>query len=207
MGRVKQRALVDPDERVGAYYFPYAQFPEPGFTLALRAVADPRHLVASLRTAVRELDSELPLDDVHTMAERIDESLVSRRSPVTLALAFGVLALLLAGVGLYGVLAYLVSQRKQEIGIRMALGSTQRGIFGLVARESLGIIGAGLAVGLLGAVALGQSIRSLLYDVKPMDPTVIASVIAVLTLVGAVACLVPAWRATRVDPAIALRQE
>ena len=127
------------------------------------------------------------------MAERIDDSLVPRRSPVTLALAFGVLALLLAGVGLYGVLAYLVAQRKQEIGIRMALGSTQRGIFGLVARESLGIIGAGLAAGLLGAVALGQSIRSLLYDVKPMDPTVIASVIAVLAVVGVVACLVPAW--------------
>jgi predicted permease len=207
VGSVKQRALVDPDERVGAYYFPYAQFPESYVTLVLRAVAEPTTLVASLRTAVRELDPELPLDDVHTMAERIDESLVSRRSPVTLALAFGVLALLLAGVGLYGVLAFLVSQRKQEIGIRMALGSTQKGIFGLVARESLGIIGAGLAVGLLGALALGQSIRSLLYDVKPMDPTVIASVIAVLTGVGAIACLVPAWRATRVDPAIALRQE
>ncbi len=207
VGSVKQRALVDPDERVGAYYFPYAQSPESNFTLALRAVADPNTLVASLRTVVRELDTELPLDDVHTMGERLDDSLVSRRSPVTLALAFGVLALVLAGVGLYGVLAYLVSQRRQEIGIRMALGSTQRGIFGLVARESLGIIGAGLAVGLLGAVALGQSIRSLLYDVKPMDPAVIASVCAVLTVVGVVACLVPAWRATRIHPATALRQE
>jgi predicted permease len=207
VGSVKQRALVDPDERVGAYYFPYAQSPESGFTLALRAVADPNQLVASLRTAVRELDPELPLDDVHTMAERVDDSLVSRRSPVTLALAFGVLALLLAGVGLYGVLAYLVSQRRQEIGIRMALGSTQQGIFGLVARESLGIIGAGLAVGLLGAVALGQSIRSLLYEVKPMDPAVIASACAVLAVVGVLACLVPAWRAARIHPAIALRQE
>src|SRR5262245_34776971 len=207
VGAVKQRALVDADERVGAYYFPYAQSPESGFTLTLRAMGEPSALVASLRTAVRELDPEMPLDDVKTMGERLDESLVSRRSPVTLALAFGVLALLLAGVGLYGVLAYLVSQRKQEIGIRMALGSTQPGIFGLVARESLGIVGAGLAVGLLGALALGQSIRSLLYDVKPMDPAVIASVCAVLALVGAVACLVPAWRATRVDPAVALRQE
>jgi putative ABC transport system permease protein len=207
VGSVKQRALVDPDERVGAYYFPYAQSPESGFTLALRAVGDPKTLVASLRTAMRELDPELPLDDVRTMAERIDESLVSRRSPVLLAVAFGVIALLLAAVGLYGVLAYLVAQRKQEIGIRMALGSTAPGIFGLVARESLGIVGAGLAVGLLGAVALAQSIRSLLYGVKPMDPGLIASVCAILAAVGAIACLVPAWRATRVDPAIALRQE
>jgi ABC-type antimicrobial peptide transport system permease subunit len=204
---VKQRALVDPDERVGAYYFPYAQSPEGGFTLALRAVGEPRALVASLRSAVRELDPEIPLDDVRTMAERIDDSLVSRRSPLVLAVAFGVLALLLAAVGLYGVLAYLVAQRKQEIGIRMALGSTAPGIFRLVARESLAIVGAGLAFGLLGAVALAQSIRTLLYEVRPMDPSLLASVCGILAAVGAIACLVPAWRATRVDPAIALRQE
>jgi ABC-type antimicrobial peptide transport system permease subunit len=124
-----------------------------------------------------------------------------------LAFAFGVIALLLAAVGVYGVLAYLVAQRKQEIGIRMALGSTARGIFRLVARESLAIIGAGLAVGLLGAVGLAQSIRTLLYQVRPMDPALLASVCAILAAVGTIACLVPAWRATRVDPAIALRQE
>ncbi len=207
VGSVKQRALVDPDERAGAYYFPYPQSPESGFTLAVRAVADPSGLVASLRTAVRELDPELPLDDVHSMSERIDDSLVSRRSPVLLAVGFGVLALLLAAVGLYGVLAYLVSLRTQEIGIRMALGSTARGIFALVARESLVIIGGGLAVGLGGALALAQSIRSLLYGVQPMDPRLIAAVCGVLAAVSALACVWPAWRATRVDPAIALRQE
>ncbi len=207
VGSVKQRALVDPDERAGAYYFPYDQAPERGITFAVRTVGDPSGLVASMRTAIRELDPELPLDDVRSMDERIDQSLVTRRSPALLAAGFGALAVLLAAVGLYGVLAYLVSQRTQEIGIRMALGSTARGIFGLVARESLLIIGGGLVVGLAGALAVARSMASLLYGVKPMDPGLVGSVCAVLAAVAMLACLLPAWRATRVNPVVALRQE
>ena len=124
-----------------------------------------------------------------------------------LSIGFGLIALLLATVGLYGVLAYLVSQRTQEIGIRMALGSTASGIFRLVARESLAILGGGFALGLLGALLLAHSIRSLLYEVKPLDPGLLASACAVLGLVAIAASTLPAWRATRVNPVVALRQE
>ncbi len=207
VGSVKLRALVDTDERVGAYYFPFAQFPESYFGLVIRASGEPSRLTAALRGAITALDPELPLTDVRSMDERIQGTLVSRRTPVLLAVGFGLIALLLATVGLYGVLAYLVSQRTQEIGIRMALGSTASGIFRMVARESLAILGGGFALGLLGAFLLAHSIRSMLYEVKPLDPLLLASVCALLGLVAIMASTLPAWRATRVNPVVALRQE
>ncbi len=207
VGSVKVRALVDLDERVGAYYFPFAQSPGSYLNLVVRASGEPARLTAAIRSAITDLDPELPFHDVRTMDERIQGTLVSRRTPVLLSVGFGLIALLLATVGLYGVLAYLVSQRTQEIGIRMALGSPASGIFRLVARESLAILGGGFALGLLGALLLAHSIRSLLYEVKPLDPVLLASVCAVLGLVAIAASTVPAWRASRVNPVVALRQE
>jgi predicted permease len=207
VGSVKLRALVDTDERVGAYYFPYAQSPGSYFSLVVRATGEPLQLTGAIRTAITRLDPELPFHDVRTMDQRIESSLASRRSPVLLSVGFGAVALLLAAVGLYGVLAYLVSQRTQEIGIRMALGSTASGIFKLMARESFAILGAGFALGMGGALLLAHSIRSMLFEVKAVDPILLASVCGILGVVAITASTLPAWRATRVNPVVALRQE
>jgi predicted permease len=207
VGSVKLRALVDPDERVGAYYFPFAQQPQSYVSLAVRSSAGTAGVTSGLRQALASLDPELPLANVRTMSDRIEGSLASRRAPVLLSVGFGAVALLLAAVGLYGVLAYLVAQRTREIGVRMALGSTTAQVFALVARESGLILGAGFGAGLLGASALAHAIRSMLYEVTPLDPLVLASACAVLGVVALAASTLPAWRAARVNPVVALRHE
>jgi len=153
------------------------------------------------------VDAGLPLFDVRTMEERIDESLIARKSPMILAMGFGLVALFLAGVGIYGVLAYAVAQRTREIGIRMALGSTAERTFTLVVGEGFMLLGTGFALGLAGTFALAKYVESLLFGVRPMDPYVLAGVAAILALAAVVACVLPAQRAARVDPVIALRQE
>jgi predicted permease len=207
VGSVKLRALIDPDERVGAYYFPYEQRPRRGITLAIKTANEPTSLVGGVRRELAQIDPQLPLYDVHTMQERLDETLVTRRSPMLLALVFGAVALFLAALGIYGVLAYLVTQRTKEIGIRMALGSTAKSIFNLVLREGLAIVAIGFALGVGGAVALARYIESLLYGVQPMNATVMVSAGTVLALVALVACSVPAMRATRINPVQALNAE
>lgn len=204
---MKLRALVDPDERVGAYYFPFAQSPPSVTTFAARSAAKETSLVGAIRNVIRELDPELPFYDAHTMEERIDDSLITRRSPVLLALGFGAVALFLSALGIYGVLAYMVAQRTRGIGIRMALGSTAEAIFGLILKEGIVMLGIGFALGLAGAVAMGEYAKSVLYGVRPTDPRVIAAVTGVLALVAIAACMLPVRRATRVDPSVALRQE
>jgi len=124
-----------------------------------------------------------------------------------LSLGFGAVALLLAALGIYGVLAYLVTQRRKEIGIRMALGGTPRQILELVLREGVAVVAVGFLGGLLGAALASRALASQLYGVRPADPAVLASVTALLAAVALVACLVPATRATRVEPTVALRQE
>jgi predicted permease len=207
VGSVKLRALVDPDERVGAYYFPFEQSTSSGVTFAVRTTARPDSITASLRNAIIEIDAELPLYDVEVMQDRIDDSLVARRSPMLLSLGFGSVALLLAAIGIYGVLAYMVAQRTKEIGIRMALGSTSRQVLKLVLGEGARILAAGFVLGIAGALALGRFIETVLYGVRPMDPVVLGSVASLLLIIALIACLLPARRATRVDPARALRQE
>ena len=207
VGSVKLRALVDPDERMGAVYFPYAQSPRSSMTLAVRASGEATSVVNAIRSRVRELDPELPFYDVRTMQERLDGSLVNRRSPMLLALGFGAVAVFLSALGIYGVLAYLVAQRTREIGIRMALGSSAGEIFRLILREGALILGVGFGLGLAGALALGRYLRSALYGVSPMDPFVLAAVTGVLVLVSLLASTLPAMRAVRVDPVVALRQE
>ncbi len=207
VGNIKTRGLVDSDARLGAYYHPYDQNPDDQITFAIRTVGDPHNVVSAVRSVITGLDSELPLYDVEPMPQRIEHSLVERKSPMLLALVFAGVALLLAGVGIYGVLAYTVTLRTKEIGIRMALGGTTERIFKLILREGILILGVGFGLGLAGTLALDRYVQSILYGVKPFSPLVLASVTGVLAITGILACLVPAQRATQIDPVVALRQE
>ena len=201
---VENKGLATGIEPVGAYYFPYTQSTARSVVIAMRTAVTPESVVNSLRAKVASVDPELPLFDVLTMVERMDDSLVSRRVPMLLAMAFAGVALFLSAIGVYGVLAYQVSQRRREIGIRMALGSTTREVFTLVLRDGAKIAGAGLAAGLAGTYFAGQAMQSQLYDVAPSDPLVIGVVAAVLATVALVATLIPARRASKVNPLTAL---
>jgi putative ABC transport system permease protein len=138
------------------------------------------------------------------MGDWMARSLMTRRSPVLLSLSFGAVALFLSAIGIYGVLAYLVTQRTKEIGIRLALGSSAGAIFELVLREGLLLIGAGFAAGAVGAFALRRTLESQLFGVSATDPLVLAAVTGLLVLVAVLACALPARRATRIDPIVAL---
>jgi predicted permease len=203
---VRLRALADGASTglFGAYYFPLAQSPDRGVSIVIRTTQDPESLTSAVRAAVRQIDPSLPVYDVHTMAARLDTALTDRRTPMILALTFAGVALLLAAVGLYGVLAYQVAQRSREIGIRMALGASAPGIFQMVLREGALVVGAGAAVGMIGAWLLRRAVQGQLYEVDAMDPRVIASVAAVLAVVALIACVLPARRAASTDPAVAL---
>ncbi len=201
---VQHRELAAATEPVGTYYFPWAQSPDRTLFLAMRTTVTPESVVNSLRTKIAAIDPEVPVFGVRTMVERMDESLVGRRVPMLLAIAFAGVALFLSAVGVYGVLSYQVSQRRREIGIRMALGSTTREVFTLVLRDGLTIAAAGLVFGLVGTYFVGQTMQSLLFDVAPMDPLVVGLVAALLTMVAIAATLIPARRASRVSPLTAL---
>ena len=162
---------------------------------------------AAVRARFAAIAPSLALFDVHTMEERGDLALASRRASLTLAMFFGGLALFLSGVGIYGVLAYLVTQRQREIGIRTALGCTAGGVVKLVVGEALWLLGAGLLLGVAGSVALRSVVAGQLYGVKPLDPVVMSAVILTLAVVGLAACALPARRATRVDPVTVLREQ
>jgi len=201
---IKLHDLTEGGKSVGAYYHPADQQPASSVTFTLRTAGDPAALAGSVRRVTSELDRELPLFDTLTLDERLEKSLVSRRSPVVLSLGFGVVALLLSAVGIYGVLAYLVTQRTKEIGIRIALGSSAAAVFDLVLREGAVLIAAGVAVGAAGAMALRHTLESQLFGVSAADPAVLAAVTVCLTVVAALACALPARRATRIDPVVAL---
>ena len=189
---------------VGAYYTPYSQSPESAFVLAIRSTLAPEVVVGTLRQEVAALDPSLPVYNIQTMAERFDEALVSRRVPMFVAAVFGVISLLLSAVGIYGVLAYGVAQRRREIGIRLALGSSARDVFQLVLADGLKIIVLGLTIGFAGMIYLARSIETLLYGVRPLDPWLIALVAAGLAVVAIIATVLPARRAARVNPTVAL---
>jgi putative ABC transport system permease protein len=192
---------------VGAYYFPNSQQPAGGFTFTLKTAADSGSTIRALRAEISRLDPDVAVFDVHSMSERIDLSLASRRTSMILANAFGGVALFLATLGIYGVLAYLVARRTREIGIRVALGSSGGGILRLVLREGFQLVALGLVLGVVGAIFLQKAVASEIYGVRPLDPFVLASVMAVLAIVALAACAVPARRAMRVDPMVALRSE
>ncbi len=192
---------------VGAYYLPNSQQPAGGFTFALKTAADPGSIIRALRSGMARMDPDLAVFDVHPMSERIDLSLSSRRISMLLANAFGGVALFLAALGIYGVLAYLVARRTREIGIRVALGSTRSGVLKLVLREGFQLVAIGLVLGMIGAASLQKAVASEIYGLRPLDPLVLASVMALLAIVALAACAVPARRAMRVDPMVALRYE
>ena len=175
-------------------------------TFAVKTAGDPIALSNSVRSALSELDRELPVYDIQTMDARMEKSLVSRKSPVLLSLSFGVVALFLSAIGIYGVLAYLVTQRTKEIGIRIALGSSTRSIFELVLREGLVLIAGGFVLGAIGAVLLRKSLESQLFGVSTSDPFVLVAVTVILAFVAVVACALPARRATLIDPIVALTE-
>jgi putative ABC transport system permease protein len=191
----------------GAYYFPMAQSPSHGFTFVAKSTADPNSIVRELRSEIAGIDPDVAVFDAHSMNERIDLSLSSRKTSMVLANAFGGVALFLASLGIYGVLAYVVAQRTREMGIRVALGSTRGAILGLVLGEGFKLVAIGLVLGIIGAIALQKAVANEIYGVRPLDPIVLASVMAVLALVALAACAIPARRATRVDPIVALRSE
>ena len=206
VGNVRTTGLTE-KEPVGAYYHPFAQNVGRGMTLVARTAGEPQSLVSAIRQQVTAMDPELPFFAVKPMQLRVEESLVSRKTPMMLATLFGAIALFLAAVGIYGVLAYQVAQRRKEIGIRMALGSDGRRIFGLIVSEGVWLLALGIGVGLAGAFAIRRVMETQLFGVQPMDPVVLALVTGVLGAVALLACAVPARRAARIDPLIALADQ
>jgi predicted permease len=189
---------------VGAYYYSMRQQPMSVFTVAVRTDGDPALLTTPLRSALREIDPELPLFADSTMAAYVDQALAGRRVPMLLSAVFGGVAVFLAAIGIYGVLAYGVAEKRREIGIRMALGSTTSAVFRLVIADGLKIVLLGLVLGGVGAYYAGRGLQTLLYGVGAGDPMVIVAVAGLLAVIALLATALPARRATKVNPAIAL---
>ena len=190
-------------------YFPVLneQIDVGGLTLAVRTAIDPLALSLRIQKQIAALDPELPVSDVLTMQQIIAQSLSNASLSATLVLAFAVLSLVLASVGLYGVLSYLMTQRTGEIGIRIALGAQREQVLRLMLGDGLRPALYGLVLGLAASAAAVRLIESMLYGTRPLDPGIFAAVAATLLVVAALACLVPAWRASRIDPMQALRME
>jgi putative ABC transport system permease protein len=175
--------------------------------IAIRTAGDPRGLAGALRDQVRAIDPGVPVGLVRTMEDLLDQSTAPRRFTMTLLAIFAAVALLLAGVGLFGLMAFLVAERTHDIGVRMALGARKRDIFGLVVGRAMLLTSLGIAAGVIGALALTRTISSMLFGVGARDPLTLAATALLLVLVALVACWVPARRAVRVDPMVALRCE
>jgi len=202
---IKQNDLTAAaNEHFGAYYFTYRQRAPGSQALVVRTAGDPAAITPALRDVVTRLDPELPLYATQTMASRIGESLAARRIPLVLLGVFAVVALFLAVVGIYGALAYSVTQRRREIGIRMAMGSAPEDVFRNVVAQGMRVTAIGLVAGAVGAWFLTRLVQSLLFDVSATDVRVLVAVAAVLGAVGLLACVIPARRATAVDPVSAL---
>jgi putative ABC transport system permease protein len=209
-GHVKHYSLdVEGREQI---YFPHGQ-PLYGvsaprdMTLAVRTSLDPASVTSAIREKVFAIDKDLPLYNVATMDQLVSNSVAQPRLNLSLLVAFAVLALVLAAVGVYGVMAYAVTQRTQEFGIRMALGASPADVLKQVFLEGSRLAALGLALGLIAALALTRLMASLLFGVKPSDPVTLGVAAALLAFVALAACYIPARRATRVDPLVALRYE
>lgn len=188
-------------------YFPIDSGNENHNTLVLRSSRDVEKLALPVQRIINELDRDLPVSDVLTMDQLLGRSTNDQSFNATLLVGFAALSLLLAAVGLFGVLWYIVAQRTSEIGIRMALGAQRDKVLRLVLVDGLRPAIFGLVLGLGASAVVVRLIRSMLYETKPLDPFVFAAVAGVLLLVAALACVIPAWRASRLDPVQALRME
>jgi predicted permease len=187
-------------------FFPYQQGGWPT-TLAIRTVGDPMAIASAVREAIRRLDDNLPPYDIKTLEQRISDAVASRRFLVSLMSLFALLALALAATGIYGALSYLVAQRTREIGIRIALGATAGAVLGLILKRGAILILIGTAAGLAGAIALTRLIKTLLFGVSASDPATFALIALLLVVVALIASYIPARRAAKVDPMVALRHE
>jgi len=205
VGDVRQQDLET--EARATIYWPPARFTYPFMTTAIRTSGDPRSTVKAATAALHELDPNVAAADVRTMDEVIDLSVAQRRLTMMLLSVFAALALALAAVGIYGVISYSVSQRTQEIGIRMALGAPRAAVLRMVVGQAMGLAAVGLVAGAAGAWLLTQFMQKLLFGVTPSDPLTFGAVSLLLAAVAAIAASVPGLRATRVDPVIALRSE
>jgi len=186
---------------------PFAQSPWPQTSMAVRTTGDPAEMSKSIAAAVHSVDPELALASVKTMDQIVSESLVGDRFLTALYVSFASVALVLAAIGIYGVMAFAVSQRTHEIGLRMALGASQDHVLGLILKEGVILAAIGLGVGLVGACFVGRAMRGLLYGVGTIDVAAFAAVAITLFVAALLACYVPANRAAKVDPMVALRYE
>ena len=189
------------------FYVPYTQSAWPVMTIVAKTVGEPMLWQSALSGIVKRVDPNLPVARVQSMAQVIDASVDWRQTPMKLLTGFAMVGLLLASIGVYGVLAYYVSQRTREIGVRAALGATSRQLSSLVVRQSMLPIAAGVVIGVAGSMASGRLLQEFLYQVEPGDPQVIAVIVALLIGVGLLASWLPARRAAAIDPMIALRDE
>ncbi len=206
-GRVRQYNLDGEEPRIAMYHW-HRQRPSRALTVVLRtATSDPARLAPAARQVIKDLDPDLPIYSVKTMDGRVDESLARRRFAMTLLSLFAALALCLAVIGTYGVIAYLVSQGTREIGIRMALGATPGRVSAMVVRGGMTIAAIGIGAGLAGALVLTRFMKSLLFEIAPTDPATFAAIVGLLAVLALAATYVPARRASRIDPLVALRTD
>jgi predicted permease len=206
VGSVKSDDLADQSPR-GAVYFDYKQMPQSTVHVVVKTAAADAQAIALVRAALLKADPELPLFDVSSMPERVTRSVRDRKAAMVICLVFALLALALSAIGIYGVLAYTVTQRTREFGIRMALGASAGDVVGMVMKHGVRLAAIGLAIGVAGAFAVTRLMTTLLYGVRPTDPVVFAAVAAALMTVALIASLVPSFRVTRIRPASALRYE
>ena len=205
VGDVKHRNLWQPADPES--YVPYEQDPIGAMNIVVRSESDPMLLLPAIREQVRALDAELPIYHAQRMEEYVAASVAQRRFTSLLCAVFAGAGLLLAVVGLFGVMSYSVAQRTHEIGVRVAVGAEKRDILRLILTEGMGITVVGLGVGLLGAFGVSSIVKSQLFGVSATDPLTFLGVILALAVVALLACYIPARRATRVDPMVALRYE
>jgi putative ABC transport system permease protein len=207
VGDVKENELDLSKGALGTFYRAYGQLSPPTMRLAIRTAGDPAAAIAPVRALLRKMDSRVPLSGPRTMEAVMANSTVSQQAQAIYLTAFSLLALSLAAVGIYGLLAYIVTQRRCDIGIRMALGAEPGRILAMVIRSGMKLVGIGLGIGIAAAFAVTHLLRDLLFGVAPTDSTTFAGVIALLGIVAAIACSIPGCRAAKVDPIEALHYE
>jgi predicted permease len=195
------------EETRKSVYLPHLQIPVNGLSLVAKASSNPRNLIGAVRREVAQLDSDLPVSDVATMEEVMAESIWQPRLYAMLFAVFAGGALILAVIGIYGVMAYLVITRTHEIGVRMALGATARDVFKLIVGRGMSLTTIGVLLGVIGAFALTRLMRGLLFNISATDPATFILISLLLALAAFLACYIPARRATKVDPLVALRYE
>jgi hypothetical protein len=206
VGAVKQAELTE-NQAQGAVYFPYSHRPDGNIFVAVRTGVLPEALAPTLQNVVRGIDPEIPVNDLRSMGTRISDSLVARRSSALLIGLFAGVALLLTAIGTYGVLSYAVAQRRREIGIRMALGAQPWQIGSQFLGLGLRLLAVGTILGIAGAWMAGRAMQSILFNVPALQLAILVGTAAIIGVVALVACWLPARRAARVDPQVALRSE